>query len=169
MPVSKHQDKTVPHSSRRNWTTCARGPAYLFPSVWASDVGGFPPSLYSVPTRLPRRSFGGCPYKLPCLSDHLPASFAPQKALTRSSLFTWLQSVSCSMTITFTKTRNRLAFGHPCIPRAQDTAECSMDTVESVTGACFLYTIHLHTTGQSDWRSPWAWARFERHQPPKEI
>lgn len=65
--------------------------------------------------------------------------------------------VSCSMTISATKTRDRLAFGHSCIPRAWSSENALWSVlwtfVESMDGACFLITINL-LDGQAYLREP---------------
>lgn len=113
-PVSKHQDKMkVPYSSPRNWSSLTtRGMTFLFPGLWALDAGGFPP-LYLVPIRFSTRPFGGLP---------LDAPHAPQVThllpVPHRRCFLFLQGLPCLLGAYTTKTRNSLAFGHSCIPRA---------------------------------------------------
>lgn len=154
-----------PHSSPRNWSpSTARDPDCLFPSLWALDAGGSPLSLYWVPIRLPRRPFGRLPLDAPHGSQVKPPPQLPLFLCSTEGILlsfkvchTYWFPVSCSMTISATKTRDRLAFGHSCIPRAWSSENALWSVlwtfVESMDGACFLITINL-LDGQAYLREP---------------
>lgn len=153
-PVSKHQDKMkVPYSSPRNWSSLtARAMAFLFPSLWALDAGGFPP-LYLVPIRFSRRPFGGLPLDAPHASQVTHLLPVPHRRC-----FLSLQGLPCLLVSSLSPALWLKA------PPRQETAwllvtlysqsleirECIGSVlwtlVESMNGTFSLITIHIHTT-----------------------